>query len=253
MQNALHEPQSILLLGGTSEIGRAIVDELISPATHTVVLACRRPAEAHPLRFERDGLEVHAEPFDAAATDTHDDLIRAWTSRYGDIDVAVLAFGQLGDQTRLDDDPAAAAALAHVNYVGAVAVGLALAGAMRRQGHGHLLVLSSVAGERARADNFVYGSSKAGLDAFAQGLGDSLTGSGVGVTVVRPGFVHTKMTHGLPAAPFATTPEAVASRAVAGMRRGAHTVWAPAVLRYVFAVLRHLPRPVFQRLARANA
>lgn len=248
MKNAFGEPQSIVLLGGTSEIGRAIVAELIAPTTHTVVLAGRRPADIDPGRFERDGLGVHAEFFDAAAPETHADLVLSWADRYGDLDVVVLAFGQLGDQAVFDTDPLAAAEVVGVNYVGGVSAGLACAALMRRQGHGHLIVLSSVAGERPRAANYVYGSSKAGLDAFAQGLGDSLQGTGVGVTVVRPGFVHTQMTAGMRPAPFATTPEVVAARAVDGMRRGAHTVWVPAVLRYVFAILRHLPRPVFRRL-----
>ena len=136
----------------------------------------------------------------------------------------------------------------HVNYTGAVSASLALAAQMRRQGHGHIAVLSSVAGERARAGNFVYGSSKAGLDAFAQGLGDSLAGSGVQVTVIRPGFVHSRMTRGLKSAPFATTPRVVGELAVAGIRKGKHTVWTPGILRYVFMILRHVPRPIFRRL-----
>ena len=197
MQNALDEPQTIVLLGGTSEIGRAIVDELLSPATTTLVLACRRPDEADPDRFARDGLEVIVEAFDAAATETHDDFARRLAATNGDVDVVVLAFGVLGEQSEFDDDPQAAAAAVNVNYTGAVSASLAFAGVMRRQGHGHLVVLSSVAGERARATNFVYGSSKAGLDAFAQGLGDSLAGTGVRVTVVRPGFVHSRMTRGM--------------------------------------------------------
>jgi decaprenylphospho-beta-D-erythro-pentofuranosid-2-ulose 2-reductase len=168
--------------------------------------------------------------------------------RIGDIDVAVVAFGQLGAQREFEDDPEAAADLVRVNYVGAVSVGLALARRMRAQGHGHLVVISSVAGERARAANFVYGSSKAGLDAFAQGLGDSLQGSGVRVTVIRPGFVHSRMTRGRKSTPFATTPRVVGELAVAGMRKGKHTVWTPGVLRYVFSVLRHMPRPIFRRL-----
>lgn len=248
MQNALNEPQTIVLLGGTSEIGRAIVDELLSSSTRTLVLACRRPDEADPERFARDDLDVVVEPFDAAATETHDDVARRLAATYGDIDVVVLAFGVLGEQSEFDDDPQAAAAAVHVNYTGGVAASLAFAGVMRRQGHGHLVVLSSVAGERTRAANFVYGSSKAGLDAFAQGLGDSLTGTGVQVTVVRPGFVHSRMTRGMKSAPFATTPRVVAELTVAGMRKGRHTVWTPGVLRYVFSILRHVPRPVFKRL-----
>jgi decaprenylphospho-beta-D-erythro-pentofuranosid-2-ulose 2-reductase len=248
MQNALHEPQTIVLLGGTSEIGRAIVDELLSPAATTLVLACRRPDEAQPERFARDGLNVVVEHFDAVETVTHDAFARRLAAEHGDIDVAIVAFGVLGDQTIFDDDPQAAAEAVQVNYTGAVAASLAFAGQMRRQGHGHLAVLSSVAGERGRASNFVYGSSKAGLDTFAQGLGDSLAGSGVNVTVIRPGFVHTRMTRGLKSAPFSTTPRVVGELAVAGMRNGKHTVWAPGILRYVFMVLRHVPRPIFRRL-----
>lgn len=248
MQNALHEPQTILLLGGTSEIGRAIAAELISPATRTLVLACRRPDDAQPEHFAREGLDVVVEYFDAAETANHDAFVRMLAAEHGDLDVAIIAFGQLGAQDEFDEDPQRAAEVVHVNYTSAVAVGLALAARMRVQGHGHIAVLSSVAGERTRASNYVYGSSKAGLDAFAQGLGDALDGTGVRVTVIRPGFVHSRMTRGMKSAPFATTPRVVGELAAAGIRAGKHTVWTPGILRYVFMVLRHLPRPVFRRL-----
>jgi len=248
VQNALQEPQTIVLLGGTSEIGRAIVDELLSPAARTLVLACRRPDEAQPERFARDGLTVAVEHFDASDTASHDAFVQRLARDHGDIDVAVVAFGVLGSQADFDADPQAAADAVHVNYTGAVTATLALAGQMKRQGHGHIAVLSSVAGERGRAANYVYGSSKAGLDAFAQGLGDALAPTGVKVTVIRPGFVHSKMTRGMKSAPFATTPRVVGELAVRGMRAGRHTVWAPGVLRYVFMILRHVPRPIFRRL-----
>jgi decaprenylphospho-beta-D-erythro-pentofuranosid-2-ulose 2-reductase len=248
LQNVLREPQTIVVLGGTSEIGRAIATELLADTTRTLVLACRRPDEANPEEFERAGLAVVVEQFDAAATDTHDGFVRGLAADHGDLDVVVLAFGVLGSQADFDDDPAAAAEAVHVNYTGAVSASLAVAAQMRRQGHGHLAVVSSVAGERVRSANYVYGSSKAGLDAFAQGLGDALHGSGARVTVIRPGFVHSRMTRGLKSAPFATTPRVVGELAVAGMRRGKHTVWTPGILRYVFMVLRHVPRPIFRRL-----
>jgi decaprenylphospho-beta-D-erythro-pentofuranosid-2-ulose 2-reductase len=108
--------------------------------------------------------------------------------------------------------------------------------------------LSSVAGERVRKSNFVYGSAKAGLDGFAQGLGDSLQGSGVQVMVVRPGFVRTKMTAGLEEAPLSTDADAVAEAIASGLRRNAHTVWSPAPLRFVMSALRHVPRAIFKRL-----
>jgi decaprenylphospho-beta-D-erythro-pentofuranosid-2-ulose 2-reductase len=135
-----------------------------------------------------------------------------------------------------------------VNFGGAMSAGLAVADRLRAQGHGSLVVLSSVAGERVRKANFVYGATKAGLDGFAQGLGDSLAGTGANVLVVRPGFVHSKMTDGMKAAPFATTPEAVADAVVSGLRKGRRTVWVPGILRPVFAVFRHLPGAVWRRL-----
>jgi decaprenylphospho-beta-D-erythro-pentofuranosid-2-ulose 2-reductase len=248
MQNALQEPQTIVLLGGTSEIGRAIVDELLAPVTRTLVLACRHPDTAQPERFARDGLTVDVVRFDAADTAGHTRFVRELAAHHGDLDVVIVAFGVLGSQADFDADPEAAAEAVHVNYTGAVSSTLAVAAAMRRQGHGRIVVLSSVAGERGRAANYVYGSSKAGLDAFAQGLNDALAGSGVKVTVVRPGFVHSKMTRGLKSAPLAATPRQVAEVAVAGMKAGKHTVWAPPALRYVFMILRHVPRPIFRRL-----
>ena len=110
------------------------------------------------------------------------------------------------------------------------------------------MALSSVAGERVRRDNFIYGSSKAALDGFAQGVAQFLDGSGAGVLIVRPGFVHSKMTEGLDPAPMSTTPAAVADSVAAAIATGRRVVWVPSQLRIVMAVLRHLPRPLFQKL-----
>ncbi|MDQ3609624.1 MAG: SDR family NAD(P)-dependent oxidoreductase, partial [Actinomycetota bacterium] len=180
--------------------------------------------------------------------DTHSGAVAEAAQRLGDIDLAVVAFGVLGDQERAERDPVAAAALARTNLVGGISVLVALAERMREQGHGAIVVLSSVAAERPRRSNFAYGATKAGLDAFAQGLGDALASDGVHVLVVRAGFVRTKMTAGLEPAPLATDADAVARVIEDGLRRRAHTVWAPPALRWVFAVLRHLPRPLFRRL-----
>jgi decaprenylphospho-beta-D-erythro-pentofuranosid-2-ulose 2-reductase len=248
MDNALGEPQTIVLLGATSDIGRAIVERLLSPSTRTVVLAGRRPAEARTAELERPGLTVEAVHFDATDAAAHDVLVRDLAQAYGDLDVVIVAFGQLVDQAELDDDPARAAELVDVNFTGAVSIGLAVAAQFRRQGHGHLVVLSSVAGERVRKANFVYGASKAGLDGFAQGLGDALADTGASVLVVRPGFVHSQMTEGMKAAPFATTPAAVADATVKALAKGRRTVWVPSALRPVFSAFRHLPAPIWRRL-----
>ena len=197
MQDSLGSVQSVLVLGGGSDIAQATLRELVRRRTRTVILAGRDPASlaagADELRAAGANV-VETIAFDARDNAAHDAFVDDVFDRFGDIDVALLAFGVLGDQEEAEHDARAAVDIAEVNYVGAVSVAVPLAQKMREQGHGTIVVLSSVAGERARRSNFVYGSSKAGLDAFFQGLGDSLVGTGVKVMVVRPGFVHTKMT-----------------------------------------------------------
>ncbi len=249
MIDAVGNPQSILLLGGTSEIGLAVVEAFASDRPLRVVLAAR-PSErldAAQVRLEKLGCAVETVAFDAAALDTHTDVVRAAFAG-GDIDVAVVAFGLLGDNERGWTDVAAAVEIAQVNFTAAVSVGVAVSERMKAQGYGSLVALSSVAGERARRSNFVYGSTKAGMDAFYSGLTEALRPHGVGVTVVRPGFVHTKMTEGVKPAPLATTPEAVAALVVDAVRHRTELVWAPAPMRFVMIGLRHLPRAVFRRL-----
>lgn len=249
MIDAVGHPTSLLLLGGTSEIGLAIAERYLAGGPLRVVLAGRaspRLSEAAD-RLSTRGASVETVEFDAREAAVHADAVRKAFSG-GDVDVAVVAFGLLGDQEKAWQDIDVAVELAEVNYVAAVSVGVALAAEFRRQGHGRIVALSSVAGERARRSNFVYGSTKAGLDAFYTGLTEALRGDGIGVTVVRPGFVHTKMTEGMSAAPLSTTPEKVAEIAVDAVRKGTELVWAPAPLRLVMSVLRHVPRPIFRRL-----
>ena len=186
--------------------------------------------------------------FDATDFPSHEQFVRSACERFGDFDLVIVAFGVLGDQERCEQDAAAALETVQTNFAGVVSVTVPLAQRLRQQGHGTLVLLSSVAGERARRSNFIYGASKAGADAFYQGLGDSLRESGVHVLIVRPGFVRTKMTAGMKAAPLSTTPAAVADATVRALGRGRDVVWVPPGLRVVMSVLRHLPRPVFRRL-----
>jgi decaprenylphospho-beta-D-erythro-pentofuranosid-2-ulose 2-reductase len=243
--------QSVLVLGGTSEIALATARKLVEGRTRKVVLAAREPARAEQAAEELRALgatDVATVAFDALDTASHVEFVNGVFESHGDIDCAIVAFGALGDSDRLARDSVAAVELVQVNFTGAVSVSIPLAERLRRQGHGTIVYLSSVAGERVRKANFVYGASKAGLDGFAQGLGDALHGSGVRVMVVRPGFVRTRMTAGLEEPPLATDAEAVAEAIARGLRRGAETVWSPAPLRVVMSALRHLPRAVFRRL-----
>ena len=251
MQDALGAVQSVLVLGGGSDIARATLRELVTRRARTVVLAVRNPDAVAPTVGELRALgatTVDVIAFDARDTAQHSAFIDSVFERHGDIDLALLAFGVLGDQEEAERDAAAAVDIATTNYVGMVSTTVPLAQRMREQGHGTIVALSSVAGERARKSNFIYGSSKAGMDAFFQGLGDSLVGTGVHVMIVRPGFVHSKMTTGMDASPLSTTPDAVAQAIVRGLERGRESVWVPGQLRYVMSALRHVPRPVFRKL-----
>lgn len=250
MMDALGEPQSVLVLGGSSEIAIATVKALPRNRLRRVVLAGRpSPAlDAAVADLSGSGIPgVSAEAFDATDTASHGGFVDR-TFDAGDVDVVLLAFGVLGDQAQAETDPTLAVTMATTNYTGAVSVGLHVARRLRQQGHGTLVVLSSVAGDRARRSNFVYGSTKAGLDAFAQGLGDALHGSGAHVLIVRPGFVRTRMTQGLEEAPMTVDPQDVAQIIVKALRKGKETVYAPGPLRVVMTGLKTVPRPLFRKL-----
>jgi decaprenylphospho-beta-D-erythro-pentofuranosid-2-ulose 2-reductase len=241
------EPRRVLLIGGTLEIGLAIVRRL----------AVDGPVRAFLLGRDPDGLaraaaslgpDTEYELLDADAVDAHEATVAAAFERSGGFDVVVLAVGVLDAQAGLDADRSAAIEVMRVNFLGAGSLLLAALAALRRQGNGTLILLSTVAGERVRASNAIYGAARAGLDGLAQGLADSLARTGVRVLVVRPGFVRTRMTAGLKPAPFATSADAVAGATVRALAGHEHTIWVPRVLRYVFAVLRHLPRSIYRRL-----
>jgi decaprenylphospho-beta-D-ribofuranose 2-oxidase len=241
----------VLLLGGTSEIGLAIVRRLIDEGPVRPYLIGRdrdRLREALAELERAGGVSGEADVLDADELDGHEPAIDRAFERAQGFDVVVLALGVLGAQAGLDAERGEALEVMRVNFLGAGSLLLECLRRLREQGSGTLVVLSSVAAERPRASNPVYGAAKAGLDALAQGLADATAGTGVRVLVVRPGFVTTKMTAGLDPAPMATTPQAVADATVAALSGGAHTIWVPGRLRLVFALLRHLPRRVFRRL-----
>ena len=241
----------VLVIGGSSEIGLAIVRRLAvdGPVTPYLLGRDRERLDAALTAVTAAGCEGGSVGIvDADDLASHGPAIDDAFARAGGFDTVILAVGVLGAQEGLDADLDRAIEVMRVNFVGCGSLLLHSLRRLREQGSGTLVVLSSVAAERPRAGNAIYGASKAGLDALAQGMADATAGTGVRVVVVRPGFVHTRMTAGLPTPPMATTPTVVAE-AVAGALAGkAHTVWAPRHLRAVFSALRHLPRPVYRRL-----
>ena len=238
----------MLVLGGTSEIGLAILAALDAPADTQIMLAGRDedrlaaaakqlPYPARTLAFDATALATHPGVIDDAFAD-------------GPVDLVISAAGVLVPQPELDRDPVRAGLLVETNFTGHVTTLLGAAARLRAQEHGTIVVLSSVAAVRPRQANFVYGSAKAGLDAFARGLADALHGSGVRVLLVRPGFVIGRMTAGMPAAPLSATPAQVGAAVAAALSADRAEVWVPRALQPFAAVMRVLPRPVWRRLRR---
>ena len=255
--DAVGNPQTILLLGGTSEIGLAICERYLRYAHARVVLA---DLPDHPgkdkavAQMKAAGVKsVDWIDFDGVDTASHPAVIDAAFAG-GDVDVAIVAFGLLGNAEELWQNQRKAVQIAEINYTAAVSVGVLLGEKMRAQGFGQIIAMSSAAGERIRRSNFVYGSTKAGLDGFYLGLGEALREFGVRVLVIRPGQVRTSTTiahwkaTGAKEAPLTVDKEYVANLAVTAAAKGKELVWAPGAFRYVMMVLRHIPRPIFRKL-----
>ena len=250
MLDPFGQPQSMVVLGGTSDIARAVVRALVPKRCKTVVLTGRDGAalaEAAAEAAEAGADHVPTVTFDAREVDRAAQTVDECFAAAGEVDVVLLAVGVLSRREH-ELDPAHVAEVATVGFSWPVTALATAAAHLQEQGHGRIVVLSSVAGVRVRRSNFPYGAAKAGLDGFALGLAEAVRGTGVAVQVVRPGFVRTKMTTGMPAAPMATTADAVADAVVGGLASGAPVIWVPPTLRYVFAGLRPLPSALWRRV-----
>lgn len=249
MLNAFHSPQSVALLGATSEIGQAILRALPHDSLNTCFLVARDPQRAatslkEVLPSRTKLIEI---VFQAEATQTHKSIVEQLFSE-GDLDVAIIAAGVLGNNPNLDEF-ANALEVMTVNYVACANLMLLIAEKMKLQGHGQIEVISSFAQTRPRVDNFVYGSSKAGLDFMARGLNDKFEGTGVSISIVRPGFVRTRMTKSMSEAPFSINSDAVGKVAVNLLKGEERIGYAPAVLKYVAYVFTLMPKKIFKRIS----
>ena len=245
-----HGVRRVLLLGGTSEIGLAIVRALRLSAGSEVVLAGRDRDGLQAAAASLPELTVRVESFDALEPDTLSDVI-AGTFARGPIDIVVPSFGLLGDQREFERDPCTVDGFVAVNVTAQARALLDAARLLRAQGHGSLVVLSSIAGVRPRRANFVYGATKSAVDAVGQGLTDALAGTGVQVLVVRPGFVIGRMTAGMRSAPLSCCPADVGAAVARALSRpGSRTVWVPSALRLLAAAMRLTPRSLWRRLPR---
>jgi short-subunit dehydrogenase len=259
-EEAKTDTRLVVIFGGRSEIGVEVATRL---ARGKVVVLAARGAD----RLERElaalvdagATSVHACEFDADDLAGHERIVKTITASHGPIGTAVVAFGILGVQARAEVDSAHAAAIVHTDFTAQVSLLTVLAATMRAADRGreeqlgsggNIVVFSSIAGTRVRRASYVYGSAKAGLDGFAQGLSDALHGTGVHLLLVRPGFVIGRMTEGMSPAPLSSTPAQVADATVKALRRGRREVWVPRSLGILAFGLRMTPRFVWRRLSR---
>lgn len=245
-----------MLFGGRSEIGVATAARLVSG--NRVVLAARRPddltVESRVL-LAAGATAVHTVAFDADDTASHPAVVDQIFADHGTVEAVIVAFGILGDAERAATDVEHALQIAHTDYYAQISVITLVANALREQKSGTIVVYSSIAGVRVRKANYVYGSTKAGLDGFASGLSDSLHGTGVRILLARPGFVIGAMTKdlmesGVSPAPMSLTPDQVADAVAAAYRRGRREVWIPGRLRAVAFASRFVPRAIWRRMPR---
>lgn len=241
---------TLLVLGGTSDIGTAIAMRLCSG--RRVVLAMREPDRAEAVEISArlraaGAAAVETRPFEATDYVSHRALVEEVHSD-GEITTAIVAFGILGEHERALRDEAEAVRIGSVDYLAQINALTVLTNVMTR---GEIFAFSSIAGWRARRANYVYGSTKAGLDAFCQGLADQLHGSHLRLITARPGFVIGSMTDGMKPAVMSVTPDEVADAVVDAARAGrSRTVWVPRRLALLAAVMRVVPRPIWRLMPR---
>jgi decaprenylphospho-beta-D-erythro-pentofuranosid-2-ulose 2-reductase len=231
MLNGFKNPGRIALIGGRSEIGRAIVDALPSNPAREVVEVNRDGEYALDISNRASREKLVAELFAA-----------------GDVDIAIIAVGVLGNDPSLTAAENALAAM-EVNFMGSAHLTQLIAEKMKIQAHGQILVISSFAQVRPRPDNYAYGASKAGIDFYARGLASTLDGTGVEIKILRPGFVRTKMTTGMQEAPFTIDASTCGRFGAKALQGNSLVTWAPPILKYVAFIFKLLPQPVFSKIA----
>lgn len=239
---------TILILGARSDIARAVAHQFAAEGWH-VQLAARRAgtlkADCDDLRL-RHGVEASAFEFDALKTDSHASFVSGLPMLP---DVVVCCVGLMGEQERSEVEPAAAALVMRSNFEGPASILSAFAGPFAERGSGTLVGISSVAGERGRAANYVYGSAKAGFTAFLSGLRNRLTRFGVTVITVIPGFVDTAMTENMALPPRLTAqPVEVAQAVLRAVRQKQDVIYVRRVWWAIMLAIRTIPERYFKRM-----
>lgn len=241
-----------LVLGGSSAIARAFARAAAEDGAD-VILAGRDHADLEQTATDiavRSARRALVLDFDATDQQSRADLVVNARAALGATSLNIfLAFGTMPAQAEIDNDPALALAVIDSNFASAVAVLQAFAPILEAQRKGRVVVLSSVAGDRGRLKNYVYGAAKAGLTAYLQGLRARLFRAGVSVTTVKPGFVDTAMTFGLPGMFLVASPDFVARTCLAAAKRGREEIYVPFFWWAIMTIIRNIPERIFKRLS----
>ena len=247
LQNA-----NVLVAGATSTIARHTAACLADRGAR-LYLAARDETAARRIGQDlavRRGAEVSWGPFEATDYDRHERLLDSADEAMGGLDGLLVAVGMLGDQTRAEAEPGHLREVIEINYGAPASLITAAANCFEEQGHGWIVALSSVAGDRGRPSNYAYGSAKAGLTAFLEGLRGRLQESGVHVLTAKPGPTDTKMTFGMDdPPPLMAEPERVAKRIVWAIEEEKDVCYAPPIWRYIMTLIHLIPASMFKKLS----
>lgn len=247
-----HVPSgTVLLLGATSGIGRAVADALARRG-HPLYLGGRDAEELARVAADlsiRHGVEVRHAPFDALAPRRHPAFVRKVVAEAGPLAGVVVAFGYLGSQHRAQADFREADTVFRTNFTGAASVLALVADHLEPRGEGFLVAVSSVSGDRGRKGNYAYGAAKAALNTYLSGLRQRLSGKGVRVITVKPGFVDTAMTFGMDGMFLVASPGSVGERIARAIGGRADVLYVPWFWRWIMAAIRAIPEPLFKRLS----
>ncbi len=241
--------QTVLILGATSAIACATAAAFAARGD-ALFLASRDEEElkriAADLRL-RYGVKVNHGIFDAEATDTHEAFFQSIISNFPDLSGIVLAFGYLGDQQSSRDFKVSAKIISS-NFTGAASILGLFANHFETLQQGFIIGISSVAGDRGRQSNYVYGAAKGALSLYLQGLRNRLYHSGVRVITIKPGFVDTAMTFGLPGMFLVASPSSIGNGIVASLGKSSDIVYLPWFWRYIMLIIKHIPEFIFKRM-----
>ncbi len=239
----------VLVLGARSDIGQAVARAFAAEG-HPIQLAARDAETLEPIKADielRNNIAASLHEFDALATDTHASFVNTLPDLPG---IAVSVVGYMGEQEENERDLQAAARVLRSNFEGPASILAALANAFEARGSGTLVGVSSVAGDRGRATNYVYGSAKAGFTAFLSGLRNRLAGKGVHVVTVLPGFVATQMTAGMDLPEKLTAqPDEVGAAILAAVQKERNVIYVRRIWQLIMLIIRNIPEAIFKKLS----